>query len=287
MPPSGADHETAGHSQRVGSGIEQAPEQAALAEQRNFEIRGGPRRKAKANHGRPLLTTADKALIAVVCLRQICSQTVLSEMLEISQPPIGQAVTETGKRPAARKLKIEPTVLRFTNVRALRERVVQLPRLPCPEGVHRHRRSDCAVVRAGRRRTAIPTQLQASAGRAGPADSPLARPVRLSAADGRYVTVRVRLELPGSGLRDGMTAACRPGAARVRPRPGIRALRCGEVDAGSGVFGQPRRAARRSSAVSPAPDGSSGRTQHGSAVPGGVIGCYPTRAVAQAGASGA
>jgi transposase len=98
-----------------------APEQAALAEQRNFEIRGGPRRQAKADHGRPLLTAADKVLIAVVYLRQICSQTVLSEMLEISQPPIGQAVTETGKLLAARKLKIEPTVLRFTNVSALRD----------------------------------------------------------------------------------------------------------------------------------------------------------------------
>ncbi|MEV4478078.1 ISAzo13 family transposase, partial [Nonomuraea sp. NPDC049504] len=63
-----------------------APDQAALAEQRNFEIRGGPRQQAKANHGRPLLTDADKVLIAIVYLRQICSQRVLSEMLEISQP---------------------------------------------------------------------------------------------------------------------------------------------------------------------------------------------------------
>ncbi|MEV0238079.1 ISAzo13 family transposase [Nonomuraea sp. NPDC050786] len=95
--------------------------QAALAEQRNFEIRGGPRRQAKANHGRPLLTDADKVLIAIVYLRQICSQRVLSEMLEISQPPIGQAVTETGKLLASRKLKIEPTVLRFTSAGALRD----------------------------------------------------------------------------------------------------------------------------------------------------------------------
>ncbi|MFI6990856.1 ISAzo13 family transposase [Nonomuraea wenchangensis] len=98
-----------------------APDQAALAEQRNFEIRGGPRQQAKANHGRPLLTDADKVLIAIVYLRQICSQRVLSEMLEISQPPIGQAVPETGKLLAARKLKIEPTVLRFTSAGALRD----------------------------------------------------------------------------------------------------------------------------------------------------------------------
>ncbi|GAA2899948.1 hypothetical protein GCM10020220_106780 [Nonomuraea rubra] len=98
-----------------------APGQAALAEQRNFEIRGGPRRQAKANHGRPLLTDADKTLIAIVYLRQICSQRVLSEMLEISQPPIGQAITETGKLLAARKLTIKPTVLRFTSAGALRD----------------------------------------------------------------------------------------------------------------------------------------------------------------------
>ncbi|GAA3113087.1 hypothetical protein GCM10020001_113540 [Nonomuraea salmonea] len=98
-----------------------APDQAALAEQRNFEIRGGPRQQAKANHGRPLLTDADKVLIAIVYLRQICSQRVLSEMLEISQPSIGQAVTETGKLLAARKLSINPTVLRFTSAGALRD----------------------------------------------------------------------------------------------------------------------------------------------------------------------
>ncbi|MEV5500852.1 hypothetical protein AB0M50_36210 [Nonomuraea fuscirosea] len=98
-----------------------ASDQAALAEQRNFEIRGGPRRQAKADHGRPLLTAADKVLIAIVYLRQICSQRVLSEMLEISQPPIGQAVTETGKLLAAHKLKIDPTVPRFTSAGALRD----------------------------------------------------------------------------------------------------------------------------------------------------------------------
>ncbi|MEV5889505.1 hypothetical protein AB0L76_08990 [Nonomuraea fuscirosea] len=42
-------------------------------------------------------------------------------MLEISQLPIGQAVTETGKLLAAHKLKIDPTVLRFTSAGALRD----------------------------------------------------------------------------------------------------------------------------------------------------------------------
>jgi transposase len=98
-----------------------APAQAARAEQRYFEQRGGPRRKAKANHGRPLLTDANKVLLTIVYQRQICSQTVLSETLEISQPPIGQAIAETGKLLAARRHAIAPTVLRFTSADALRQ----------------------------------------------------------------------------------------------------------------------------------------------------------------------
>ena len=67
-----------------------APGQAARAEQRYFQQRGGPRRQAKGNHGRPLLTGADKLLLTVIYQRQICSQQVLSEMLEISQPRSGR-----------------------------------------------------------------------------------------------------------------------------------------------------------------------------------------------------
>ncbi|WP_406431915.1 ISAzo13 family transposase [Streptomyces sp. NBC_01589] len=97
-----------------------APAQAARAEQRFFEQRGGPRRKAKGKHGRSLLTNADQVLIAVVYLRQICSQLVLSEMLEVSTGPIAAAITETGKLLTARRHRIDPTVLRFTSANALR-----------------------------------------------------------------------------------------------------------------------------------------------------------------------
>ncbi|MDT5115396.1 MAG: hypothetical protein QOE30_1135 [Mycobacterium sp.] len=98
-----------------------APAQAARAEQRYFQQRGGPRRKAKANHGRPLLTDANKVLLTIVYQRQICSQTVLSEILEISQPPIGQAITETAKLLTASGQTIAPTVLRFTSADALHQ----------------------------------------------------------------------------------------------------------------------------------------------------------------------
>ena len=62
-----------------------------------------------------MFTSADRALIAIVYLRQICSQLVLSEMLEVSTGPFAEAITETGKVLAERRHRIEPTVLRFTS----------------------------------------------------------------------------------------------------------------------------------------------------------------------------
>jgi Transposase, Mutator family len=100
---------------------ELAPLQDARFEQRHFERRGGPRRQAKGKHGRPMFTSADRALIAIVYLRQICSQLVLSEMLEVSTGPIAEAITETGAVLAERRHRIEPTVLRLTNAAALRD----------------------------------------------------------------------------------------------------------------------------------------------------------------------
>ena len=98
-----------------------APLQDARFEQRHFEQRGGPRRQAKGKHGRPIFTSADRVLITIVYLRQICSQLVLSEMLEVSTGPIAEAITETGKVLAERRHRIEPTVLRFTSAAALRD----------------------------------------------------------------------------------------------------------------------------------------------------------------------
>jgi hypothetical protein len=68
-----------------------------------------------------MFTSANRALIAIVYLRQICSQLVLSEMLEVSTGPIAEAITETGKVLAERRHRIEPTVLRFTSAAALRD----------------------------------------------------------------------------------------------------------------------------------------------------------------------
>lgn len=72
-----------------------APAQAAQTEQRCYQQRGGPRRKAAGTHGRPLLCDADRVLVTIVSLRQICSQKVLSDLIEVNPFSIGQAIAET------------------------------------------------------------------------------------------------------------------------------------------------------------------------------------------------
>jgi DNA-binding transcriptional regulator YdaS (Cro superfamily) len=72
-----------------------APAQAAVAEQRKYLQRGGARRQASGDHGRPLLTPADQVLITVVYLRRVCSQKVLVELLGTNPVTIGQAIKQT------------------------------------------------------------------------------------------------------------------------------------------------------------------------------------------------
>ncbi|TMR87953.1 ISAzo13 family transposase [Nonomuraea basaltis] len=109
-----------GHQELQELAIALAPAQAARAEQRYFERRGGPRRQAKGIHGRSLLSDADKVLLTLVYQRQICSQRVLSEMIEVNTYSIGTAIAETAKLLAEHKHTTDPTVLRFTSVAALR-----------------------------------------------------------------------------------------------------------------------------------------------------------------------
>ena len=72
-----------------------APAQDAQAAQRRFEQRGGQRRRAPGAGSTGLLAAADRVLITIIYLRQICSQNVLSELLGINPNTIGQAIAET------------------------------------------------------------------------------------------------------------------------------------------------------------------------------------------------
>jgi transposase len=97
-----------------------APAQAAQAEQRTFHQRGGERRRAKGAGSQSLLCDADRVLITVVYLRQVCSQKVLSDMLEVSDYTIGYWIAETRKLLTEHQVMVPATTMRFTTVAQLR-----------------------------------------------------------------------------------------------------------------------------------------------------------------------
>ncbi|MEU9837536.1 ISAzo13 family transposase [Streptosporangium sp. NPDC048047] len=97
-----------------------APTQAARAEQRTFHQRGGERRRAKGAGSHSLLSDADRVLITVVYLRQICSQKVLSDMLEVSDFTIGYWIAETRKLLTDHQVTVRATTMRFTTAAQLR-----------------------------------------------------------------------------------------------------------------------------------------------------------------------
>lgn len=98
-----------------------APAQEAQSAQRRFEQRGGPRRRARGAGGRGLLSPADRVLVTVVYLRQVCSQNVLSDLLGINANSIGQAIAETRQLLTEHGQVTTPTTMRFTTAKALRD----------------------------------------------------------------------------------------------------------------------------------------------------------------------
>ncbi|WP_433347581.1 ISAzo13 family transposase [Microtetraspora malaysiensis] len=96
-----------------------APAQAARAEQRTFHQRGGERRRAKGAGSHSLLSDTDRVLITVVYLRQICSQKVLSDMLEVSDFTIGYWIAETRKLLTEHQVTVPATTMRFTTAAQL------------------------------------------------------------------------------------------------------------------------------------------------------------------------
>src|SRR3954463_12088324 len=98
-----------------------APAQEAQAAQRCFEQRGGQRRRAPGAGSTGLLSAADRVLVTVVYLRQICSQNVLSALLGINANSIGQAIAETRQLLNDHHHAIPATTLRFPTATALTE----------------------------------------------------------------------------------------------------------------------------------------------------------------------
>src|SRR3954449_12775057 len=98
-----------------------APAQEAQAAQRRFEQRGGQRRRAPGAGSTGLLSGADRVLVTVVYLRQICSQNVLSDLLGINASSIGQAIAETRQLLTEHRRTIPATTLRFPTAATLTE----------------------------------------------------------------------------------------------------------------------------------------------------------------------
>jgi transposase len=126
---------TAMHRSELGQlAADLAPAQAAQAEQRRYEDRGGRRRKARGDHGRPLLTDADRVLITIIYLRHVSSQKVLSELLCINPASIGQAIKDTRQLLEQHRVTITPTSLCFTRAQDLLDylahRQVRIPQPP-------------------------------------------------------------------------------------------------------------------------------------------------------------
>ena len=73
-----------------------APAQAARTQQRYAEQRGGRARRAAGKlRGRPLFDDAARLLLTLVYQRQVCSMTVLADLLEVTDTCIGSLVKET------------------------------------------------------------------------------------------------------------------------------------------------------------------------------------------------
>jgi hypothetical protein len=86
--------------------------QAAQAEQRQYHLRGG-RRVATTGRDRSLLSNADKVLVTVLYLRQVCPQKVLGDLLDINPVTIGRAIADTRRILDEQKISITPSVISY------------------------------------------------------------------------------------------------------------------------------------------------------------------------------
>ena len=97
-----------------------APAQAARTQQRYAEQRGGRARRAAGKlRGRPLFDDAARLLLTLIYQRQICSMTVLADLLEVTDTCIGSLVHQT--REVLEDHRYSPTIasMRFATAHDL------------------------------------------------------------------------------------------------------------------------------------------------------------------------
>src|SRR5437764_2851510 len=85
---------SAGQLDQLAAGL--APSQAARAQQRYSQQRGGRARRATGNpRARPLFDDAARLLLTLLYQRQVCSMNALADLLEVTATCIGDLVKET------------------------------------------------------------------------------------------------------------------------------------------------------------------------------------------------
>jgi len=98
-----------------------APAQAARAQQRHSQQRGGRARRATGNlRSKPLLDDAARLLITLCYQRQVCSMNVLSDLLEVTATCIGDTVKQTREALEDHGHTCGAAPLRFPTAQALR-----------------------------------------------------------------------------------------------------------------------------------------------------------------------
>ncbi|MFK0297395.1 ISAzo13 family transposase [Streptomyces sp. NPDC090442] len=99
-----------------------APAQAAQAEKRRYERRGGRLLRAPgAPTGRPLLSDLERIVITLVYLRKVCFQKVLVELLGISSVSISRMIADTRLLLDEHRITVAPTTLCFHQVQELHD----------------------------------------------------------------------------------------------------------------------------------------------------------------------
>jgi predicted DNA-binding protein YlxM (UPF0122 family) len=98
-----------------------APAQAARAQQRHSQQRGGRARRATGNlRSKPLFDDAARLLITLLYQRQVCSMNVLSDLLEVTATCIGDTVKQTREALEDHGHACGAAPVRFPTAQALR-----------------------------------------------------------------------------------------------------------------------------------------------------------------------
>ncbi|HEY2832900.1 MAG TPA: ISAzo13 family transposase, partial [Sporichthyaceae bacterium] len=127
-----------------------ASAQAARTQQRYTEQRGGRARRAtgKLRGGKPLFDDPARVLITLIYQRQVCSMTVLADLLEVSAGPIGELIKETreafedhGHNPGGASVRFRTTddLLAFLDhdIRPARTAIIETLSAPALTGMSR------------------------------------------------------------------------------------------------------------------------------------------------------